>query len=94
MEDVIFLDGSTTDNDDEDSLLIDPGYSGDGEYTLQDDQTAPNEYRVQRMSCNLNHFQCNNGQCIDVLLFCDGTQDCADGSDENQCHVLLAAVKR
>lgn len=33
-------------------------------------------------TCNQNSFQCDNGECINIDLLCDGSQECADGSDE------------
>lgn len=35
--------------------------------------------------CPTNELACANGECIDRELFCDGSPDCADGSDENYC---------
>lgn len=29
-------------------------------------------------------FSCKNGQCVDLLLICDGLADCLDKSDEIQ----------
>ena len=33
--------------------------------------------------CNSHtHFQCDNGECIDLSLVCNGNNDCADWTDE------------
>ncbi|XP_071556851.1 modular serine protease [Temnothorax nylanderi] len=32
--------------------------------------------------CRENEFKCDNGQCISSTAVCDGTRNCADGSDE------------
>ena len=38
------------------------------------------------VTCSLSEFLCtNNEKCIDRALVCDGDNDCADGSDENNC---------
>ncbi|KAF4529229.1 hypothetical protein B566_EDAN017203 [Ephemera danica] len=35
--------------------------------------------------CKAFEFRCNDGQCIDLYLRCDGDRDCTDGSDEQLC---------
>ena len=35
--------------------------------------------------CTSNQFMCTNGACIDVTSRCDGNQNCADNSDEQNC---------
>ncbi|KAH6942778.1 hypothetical protein HPB50_010251 [Hyalomma asiaticum] len=32
--------------------------------------------------CKLPEFRCHNGRCVGVERYCDGTDDCGDGSDE------------
>ncbi|XP_059387967.1 low-density lipoprotein receptor-related protein 2 [Carassius carassius] len=35
--------------------------------------------------CTSGQFQCSNGQCINQDWRCDGTKDCTDDSDEQNC---------
>ena len=32
--------------------------------------------------CESNDFTCDDGECVRARRFCDGEQDCDDGSDE------------
>lgn len=34
-------------------------------------------------------FQCGNGECISISLYCDFVDHCTDGSDEQKCGKLL-----
>ncbi|XP_047041100.1 basement membrane-specific heparan sulfate proteoglycan core protein-like isoform X2 [Helicoverpa zea] len=43
-------------------------------------------YRPQRPSCGPNEATCGNGQCIPKSAVCDNNIDCADHSDEDNCH--------
>lgn len=36
-------------------------------------------------ACGLYEATCANGACIPKNKVCDGTYDCADGSDESRC---------
>lgn len=35
--------------------------------------------------CPEGELSCGNGECIDKKLFCNGSPDCKDESDENSC---------
>lgn len=35
---------------------------------------------------NIAEFRCNDGMCIKIDGYCDGTATCADASDESHCH--------
>ena len=35
--------------------------------------------------CDFFEFRCDSGQCVDDDYECDGTTDCIDGSDEDDC---------
>lgn len=37
--------------------------------------------------CRITEFLCNNGQCINHDLRCDGDFDCDDFSDESNCRM-------
>lgn len=32
--------------------------------------------------CNVGSFRCNNGKCVEKTAFCDGIDNCGDGTDE------------
>lgn len=34
--------------------------------------------------CSTNEWKCSNGECINSEFVCDNTQDCVDGSDEDE----------
>lgn len=36
--------------------------------------------------CKKTFRQCNNGRCVSNLLWCNGADDCGDGSDEIPCN--------
>lgn len=41
---------------------------------------------VSKSSCeSAGRFFCDNGLCIDKVLHCDGTNDCDNGVDEQNC---------
>ncbi|EGI60781.1 Low-density lipoprotein receptor-related protein 1B, partial [Acromyrmex echinatior] len=44
-------------------------------------------FEACKSSCSNDKFQCNNGNCISLLLKCNGIDDCLDGSDERHCLV-------
>ena len=38
-------------------------------------------------NCEGGRFACHSGECMWKIYKCDDIPDCADGSDESQCHV-------
>ena len=35
--------------------------------------------------CPYPDIQCGNGECVHLFGFCNGYEDCADGTDEADC---------
>ena len=40
-------------------------------------------------ACKIFEFTCSNGACISLNHRCDGRYDCMDGSDEDQCELVV-----
>ncbi|MCJ8734585.1 hypothetical protein PDJAM_G00237040 [Pangasius djambal] len=41
--------------------------------------------RKPERPCLSSEFSCSNGQCVDHSWRCDHSEDCEDGSDEENC---------
>ena len=42
-------------------------------------------YRCYLTDCDETMFQCANGRCVSMALFCDFVDNCGDNSDEQRC---------
>ena len=40
-------------------------------------------------SCNMTQFLCDNGTCISGSLYCDGVDNCGDGSDDRRSGKMI-----
>lgn len=45
-------------------------------------------FAVPSVDCVAGEFKCNDGNCIDQSLVCNGNYDCYDGDDETNCRKL------
>ncbi|CAD5125315.1 DgyrCDS13558 [Dimorphilus gyrociliatus] len=48
---------------------------------------------IHAAQCLNSSFQCQNGQCIDKSLVCNGESECFDGSDESNCSDCLHDIQ-
>lgn len=44
---------------------------------------------LEKRSCGLSEFQCNNGKCIPGSFICNSFNDCGDNSDESRTNGAL-----
>ena len=42
--------------------------------------------------CTDEEFTCDDGNCVDMSLRCDGTTNCQDGSDEKKCRLIVPNI--
>ena len=50
--------------------------------------SIPLERLLTLSSCNQTQFTCDSGVCVEMAGRCDQKEDCADGSDENNCRIV------
>uniref|UniRef100_A0A8C5UEH1 EGF-like domain-containing protein n=2 Tax=Passeriformes TaxID=9126 RepID=A0A8C5UEH1_9PASS len=61
-----------------------------GERVLQEDFTC----KAANSTCNVDEFECGNGDCIDFSRTCDGVVHCKDKSDEKQSYCSNRKCKK
>ncbi|XP_064613600.1 uncharacterized protein LOC135477432 [Liolophura sinensis] len=54
--------------------------------------TTPHVSTATRSACLPDQFTCHNGMCVNRTQICDGTLNCADGSDEEKCTTLSSII--
>lgn len=42
---------------------------------------------LEKITCEVTEFTCSNSRCIPFDLYCNGIDDCQDGSDEKNCTI-------
>ena len=47
---------------------------------------------IYNTGCSEGTYQCSDGQCIPISLYCDFRKDCLDGSDEQNCGMYIIFV--
>lgn len=40
---------------------------------------------ISLVACKPDEYMCDDGECIEASLLCDGTKDCSEGDDETYC---------
>ena len=52
----------------------------------------PYEAELTLSFCNENQFTCNDGICLNMEYRCDGTAQCEDSSDEDDCRLVVKDI--
>ena len=52
-------------------------------------ETASDTTNLTMHACNVENFACSNAFCIAMEKRCDAIEDCLDGSDEQDCGMLI-----
>ena len=66
------------------SILI-----GRQDWNLYNEPKCQQEVEMVLTSCQQSEFNCRNGTCIDMTQRCNQEKDCADGSDEKDCRIVV-----
>ena len=57
-------------------------------YVKPSNKTYIISFSTATHSCLITQFRCANNVCIPKWQFCDGVDQCSDGSDESRCAVI------